>query len=152
MSTGKGISSLWKNEDWWAVWIGFAILILAVVLASLGYGVKAPKIQRWAASPLDAFYSDVTVKVKDWPKSLQSTTAISVALPGQIAERFHYSRKVRYEQGKRKVSEKIAWKSRYPMSETDRDAIRQAAASPAQNDAINQLHKNASPPGITSWR
>ena len=143
MSTGKGISSLWKNEDWWAVWIGFAILILAVVLASLGYGVKAPKIQRWAASPLDAFYSDVTVKVKDWPKSLQSTTAISVALPGQIAERFHYSRKVRYEQGKRKVSEKIAWKSRYPMSETDRDAIRQAAASPAQNDAINQLHKNA---------
>ena len=49
-TTEEGISSLWKNEDWWAVWIGFGILIFAVAMADLEYGVKAPKIQRWATS------------------------------------------------------------------------------------------------------
>jgi len=45
MSSGEGISSLWKKEDWWAVWIGFGILIFAVAMAGLGEGTKVPKIQ-----------------------------------------------------------------------------------------------------------
>jgi uncharacterized membrane protein YhaH (DUF805 family) len=37
-------SSLYRKEDWWAVWIGFVILILGVFrcLPSL------PKIDKWA--------------------------------------------------------------------------------------------------------
>lgn len=143
MSTGDGISSLWKKEDWWAVWVGFAILVFAIVMAALDSGVKAPKIQRWATSPLDAFYSDVTVKVKDWPEDLRTGSALEASLSAQTAERFHYKRKVSYEAGKRKVSETIGWKSRYPMSDTERDAILGLVSSQAHREAIGELHKAA---------
>ena len=38
-------SNLWKNEDWWACWIGWFILILAI------YGMlpHAPKIGKWVS-------------------------------------------------------------------------------------------------------
>ncbi|MHC4672636.1 MAG: YeiH family protein [Planctomycetota bacterium] len=143
MSTGEGISSLWKKEDWWAVWVGFGILLFAVVMAALDYGIKTPKIQRWAASPLDAFYSDVTVKIKGWPETLQSSSGLRVGLGDQTAERFHYTRKVRYQEGKRKVSETIGWKSRYPMREVDRDAIVGLVTLMAHRDAINELYTKA---------
>ncbi len=37
-------SSLWKKEDWWAVWIGFVVLLLGAArwLPSL------PQISKWA--------------------------------------------------------------------------------------------------------
>lgn len=46
----NGISSLWKNEDWWAVWFGF-IIIIAVLLNLVP---KVPKIGGWSQNPLDA--------------------------------------------------------------------------------------------------
>ncbi|HID78576.1 MAG TPA: putative sulfate exporter family transporter, partial [Planctomycetaceae bacterium] len=150
MSNGEGISALWKREDWWAVWIGFAILIVAVVLASLGAGVKAPKLQRWGTNPVDTFYGDVTVKVKDWPAGATTAGALQSALPAEIAEqtaeRFHYSRKVSYQEGQRKVSETIAWKSRYPMSEAQREALRALVTSPDHLDAIDQLYDASQSP------
>jgi len=36
-------SSLWQKEDWWACWIGWLILILAIV----GWMPHAPKIATW---------------------------------------------------------------------------------------------------------
>ena len=48
---GKGISDLWKNEDWWACWIGFIIIIASL----LGIVPKIPKIHGWTDHPLDAF-------------------------------------------------------------------------------------------------
>lgn len=46
-----GISSLWKDEDWWAVWFGFLLII-----ASLTRLVpKVPKIGKWTDNPLTAF-------------------------------------------------------------------------------------------------
>jgi len=36
-------SSLWKKEDWWAVWVGFAILIIGVV----GILPRLPAIDKW---------------------------------------------------------------------------------------------------------
>ncbi|MEE9442295.1 MAG: putative sulfate exporter family transporter [candidate division Zixibacteria bacterium] len=47
----KGWDDVWKNEDWWAVWIGFAIIIAAL----LRWIPDIPKIGKWSTSPLDAF-------------------------------------------------------------------------------------------------
>jgi uncharacterized integral membrane protein (TIGR00698 family) len=146
MSTAERISSLWKKEDWWAVWVGFGILVFAVSMAGLEYGVKAPKIQRWTANPLDAFYSDVTVKVKGWPDDLQSSRALRAALPDHTTERLQYTRKVRYQAGRRKVSETVGWKSRDPMSEADRDAILALVTSEPHREAIEALYKDAQAP------
>jgi uncharacterized integral membrane protein (TIGR00698 family) len=46
-----GISSLWKNEDWWAVWLGFIIILVA--LAKIVPSV--PKIGKWTDDPISAF-------------------------------------------------------------------------------------------------
>ena len=146
MSAGNQISALWKTEDWWAVWVGFAVLVFAVVLAGIDYGIKAPKVERWTNSPLDAFYSDVTVRVTDWPATLPSGASLSSELPGTTATRFKYTRKVGYQEGHRTVSETIGWKSRYQMSDTDRDALLALVSVPAHIDAINDLHGRAQSP------
>jgi uncharacterized membrane protein YadS len=36
-------SSLWRKEDWWACWIGWFILLMAII----GIMPKAPKIAKW---------------------------------------------------------------------------------------------------------
>ncbi|MCP4569383.1 MAG: putative sulfate exporter family transporter [FCB group bacterium] len=46
-----GIKTLWKNEDYWAIWFGFVIIIGAL----LKWVPKIPKIGKWTDSPLDAF-------------------------------------------------------------------------------------------------
>jgi uncharacterized integral membrane protein (TIGR00698 family) len=46
-----GIKALWKEEDWWAVWIGFTILIGALVRIV----PSVPKIAKWTNDPLSAF-------------------------------------------------------------------------------------------------
>jgi uncharacterized integral membrane protein (TIGR00698 family) len=146
MSAGNRFSALWKTEDWWAVWVGFVILTFAVVVAGIGYGIKAPKVERWTNSPLDAFYSDVTVRVADWPANLPSGTSFSSELPSTTATRFKYTRKVGYQEGHRTVSETIGWKSRYSMSETDRDAIFSLVTDPAHRDAVTDLYQSAQSP------
>jgi uncharacterized membrane protein YadS len=47
----KGVSVLWKEEDWWAVWIGF-IIIGATLLR---WVPKVPRIGNWTDNPLNAF-------------------------------------------------------------------------------------------------
>ena len=65
--TPSGLSSLWKTEDWWAVWIGFAVILLSILLvwpylpdeASAKVSVPASnwitRPKTWSASPLHAF-------------------------------------------------------------------------------------------------
>ena len=48
----RGISSLWKNEDWWAVWFGFIIIIVALTKLI----PEVPKIEKWTENPLEAFF------------------------------------------------------------------------------------------------
>ena len=43
-----GIRSLWKDEDWWAVWFGFALMLASLT----GLITKVPKIGKWAEAPL----------------------------------------------------------------------------------------------------
>ena len=150
MISREGLSALWKKEDWWAVWIGFAILAFAAGAAMFESGVKVARIQRWTSNPWDAFYGDVKVKVSGWPQKARSATALRTILPGaqgrQFAERFHYRRKVSYSGGERKVSETIAWKSRYPMSPAERDALLRLADSEDHRSAVNALYQKAQSP------
>jgi len=44
-------SSLWKKEDWWAVWLGFFILALAATRTV----TWLPKISKWTVDPTIAF-------------------------------------------------------------------------------------------------
>jgi len=45
-------SSLWKEEDWWAVWFGFIIILSAV----FGIIKTVPKIGKWTDNPMNVFY------------------------------------------------------------------------------------------------
>jgi len=36
MSDDEGIASLWKKEDWWAVWLGLGIVVVAIALFLAG--------------------------------------------------------------------------------------------------------------------
>jgi uncharacterized integral membrane protein (TIGR00698 family) len=47
----RGIRSLWKSEDWWAVWIGFIIIFGSIAKLI----PKIPKIGKWTGNPLNAF-------------------------------------------------------------------------------------------------
>jgi len=47
----EGFRSLCKNEDYWAIWFGFAIMIGAL----LGWIPRIPKVGKWTGNPLDAF-------------------------------------------------------------------------------------------------
>ena len=44
------VSSLWKNEDWWAVWIGFALIAASLT----GLVTQVPKVGKWTDDPLAA--------------------------------------------------------------------------------------------------
>ncbi len=47
----EGIDSLWKNEDYWAIWFGFIIILGAL----LGWIPRIPKIGKWTDNPATAF-------------------------------------------------------------------------------------------------
>jgi uncharacterized integral membrane protein (TIGR00698 family) len=47
----RGWRQLYRLEDWWACWVGFLILGVAVI----GFLGKAPKVGGWVENPLDAF-------------------------------------------------------------------------------------------------
>jgi uncharacterized integral membrane protein (TIGR00698 family) len=46
-----GISGLWRNEDYWAIWFGCILFAGAL----LGWIPKIPRIGGWSSNPLDAF-------------------------------------------------------------------------------------------------
>jgi uncharacterized integral membrane protein (TIGR00698 family) len=55
-------------EDWWTVWFGLVIIIVATVLAFGHYSgglsqMKVPKMGGWVSSPTDAFYGAKKTKL-----------------------------------------------------------------------------------------
>ena len=52
---GKEVEKLWKHEDYWAIW--FAIILFGGI--GLGLIPMVPKVQKWVASPLEAFPGDI---------------------------------------------------------------------------------------------
>ena len=54
-------SPLLVEEDWWTVWFGLAILLIATVLGLMTLSgtisaQKVPKIGKWVSNPADALY------------------------------------------------------------------------------------------------
>ncbi|MFH1686511.1 MAG: putative sulfate exporter family transporter [bacterium] len=47
----EGFNTLYKNEDYWAIWFGFLIIAAAL----LGWIPKIPKVGGWSDKPLAAF-------------------------------------------------------------------------------------------------
>lgn len=43
---GKNFEKLWKTEDWWSVWLGLGIVLLAIVALWMGTSIKG-----WAVLP-----------------------------------------------------------------------------------------------------
>ena len=37
---GKNFEKLWKTEDWWSVWLGLGIVLLAIVALWMGTSIK----------------------------------------------------------------------------------------------------------------
>jgi uncharacterized membrane protein YadS len=61
---GMDFSSLWTAEDWWACWIGFAILALAI----FGILPHTPKIGKWTELTVAAIF----------PKGMGSTMVTTI--------------------------------------------------------------------------
>jgi len=53
MSNDSKRSALWKEEDWWAVWFGFIVILFAV----FNLVHKVPKLGKWTSNPIDIFFA-----------------------------------------------------------------------------------------------
>ncbi len=68
-----------NTEDWWAVWFGAIIIIVAII----GFLGKTPKVGEWIANPLSGFQSYTrSVPLADEPADLE--------LSGKLAKRLSY--------------------------------------------------------------
>ena len=76
-------SDLWRLEDWWAVWLGF-ILLVAVVIGAID---TVPKVGGWTGSPLGAFSTDLAIRITVLGAALAVLTAFGVVLTGGAAAR-----------------------------------------------------------------
>ncbi len=86
-------SPLLVEEDWWTVWFGLAILLVATVLGALALSgtiptKKVPKIGKWASNPMDAFYATKTtrIEVEEGTTLAGLADAINSAQAGAIAD------------------------------------------------------------------
>jgi uncharacterized membrane protein YadS len=80
MEIGKKRSPLVTSEDWWSVWIGFTILLIATLLGILVFSgnlpaQKVPKLGKWVRSPVDTFYHAKKTTID----LAQNTTAAQLA-------------------------------------------------------------------------
>ena len=53
VEVARGISTLWKTEDWWAVWMAFVVIILAIILYYTGGTLKPLAVYppKWSFTP-----------------------------------------------------------------------------------------------------
>ena len=68
MTSEKTRSPLLVEEDWWTVWFGLTILLIATVLGILTLSgsiaaKKAPHLGEWKANPTDVFYNAKTTPI-----------------------------------------------------------------------------------------
>jgi uncharacterized integral membrane protein (TIGR00698 family) len=62
MANEKKRNPLISEEDWWTVWFGMSILLVATVFGVLTFSEsispkRVPKLGKWVSDPLDVFYN-----------------------------------------------------------------------------------------------
>ena len=93
MSSEKERSPLLVEEDWWTVWFGLAILLIATVFGMLALSgnisaKKVPKIGKWSTNPVDALYAakKTQIDVEEGTTLAGLADAITSAQAGATAE------------------------------------------------------------------
>jgi len=77
-------SSLWKKEDWWAVWLGFAIVALVITnIAS-----RFPKIYGWTSDPLLSLTTSGAVDLIVLGLGLLAITSVAVLTTKQQVKQY----------------------------------------------------------------
>jgi uncharacterized integral membrane protein (TIGR00698 family) len=69
MKNDKTRNPLITEEDWWTVWFGLFILLVATVLGILAFSgniptTKVPKLGQWVSNPADVFYRAKTTRIE----------------------------------------------------------------------------------------
>ena len=72
-------NGLWRSEDWWAVWLGFFLITLAVV----GLITGIPKLSKWTTNPFDALPFTTLVKFIGLWLGLSLLTTLGIRATGQ---------------------------------------------------------------------
>jgi uncharacterized membrane protein YadS len=92
-SPEKKRSPLLALEDWWTVWFGGIIILVATVLAIAHYSagtplLKVPKLGKWVSSPTDVFYGSKKAKLtlKEEVTLKQLAEKINAKKPKAMAE------------------------------------------------------------------
>jgi len=93
MTSEKTRSPLLVEEDWWTVWFGLTILLIATVLGILTLSAsitakKVPKLGDWNNNPADAFYraKTTTIDVQEGTTLAVLADRINAADAGANAE------------------------------------------------------------------
>lgn len=80
-------------EDWWTVWFGLVIILIATGFAVAHYSgdmplLKVPKMGKWVSNPTDVFYGSkkTPLKLKDEVTLAQLAEAINAKKPLATAE------------------------------------------------------------------
>jgi uncharacterized integral membrane protein (TIGR00698 family) len=68
MNREKRRNPLITEEDWWTVWFGLFILLVATVLSILAFSgsiptTKVPKLGQWVSNPADVFYRSKATRI-----------------------------------------------------------------------------------------
>jgi hypothetical protein len=89
----KKRNPLFALEDWWTVWFGLVIILVATGLAVAHYSgsmslLKVPKMGAWVSSPADVFYGSKKTKLtlKDEVTLAQLAEKINAKKPKATAE------------------------------------------------------------------
>ncbi|MBW2528220.1 MAG: putative sulfate exporter family transporter [Deltaproteobacteria bacterium] len=70
-----GWESLYRAEDWWAIWFAFLLLLGVIV----GLITTVPKIGKWSSNPLSAFSAELALHLGALAVGLLLMTAVGVA-------------------------------------------------------------------------
>jgi len=86
-------SPLLVEEDWWTVWFGMAILLIATVLGMMTLSgtisaKKVPKIGKWTSNPADVLYQSkkTTIDLSEGSTLVEVADRINAAETGANAE------------------------------------------------------------------
>lgn len=76
------LSSLWKSEDWWAVWLGLALFAVTPFVD------RIPRPGKWAGNPLESLQPEILLPLALLLVGLGAASLIAVASMKQSPVRF----------------------------------------------------------------